>query len=106
MEAMQQGRDFTAKLIAALDHPEPETRARAAFILDLRREACSVEPLMRVVCRAEDPFLVEAAIEALGRIGDPRCRKVLEAALDRWTLRVRLAARQALSCFEKGNERH
>lgn len=106
MEAMQQGRDFTAKLIAALDHPEPETRARAALILGLRREACSVKPLMRVVCRAEDAFLVEAAIEALGRIGDPRCRKVLEAALDRGTLRVRLAARQVLASLEERNERH
>lgn len=29
MEAVQQSRDFVEKLIAALDHPEPETRARA-----------------------------------------------------------------------------
>lgn len=89
MEAIQQGRDFVDKLIAALDHPEAETRTRAALILGLR---------------AEDAFMVEAAIESLARIGDARCREVLEAALDRGTLRVRRAARQALASLEKRNE--
>ena len=98
-EAVQQRRDFVDKLIAALDHPEPETRARAALILGLRGEARGVEPLMRVVCRSDDASLVEAAIEALGRIGDPRCRKVIEAALGRGTLRVRQAARHVLASF-------
>jgi len=34
MEAVQRRREFVAKLIAALDHPEPETRARAAVAND------------------------------------------------------------------------
>lgn len=105
MEAVQQGRDFVGKLVAALDHPEPETRARATLILGLRGEARGVEALMRVVCRSEDASLVEAAIEALGRIGDRRCRKVIEAALGRGTLRVRQAARQVLASLEECNER-
>jgi HEAT repeat protein len=105
MEAVQQGRDFVGKLVAALDHPEPETRARAALILGLRGEARGVEPLMRVVCGSEDASLVEAAIQALGRIGDPRCRMVIEAALGRGTLRVRQAARQVLDSLEERHER-
>ncbi len=104
MEAVQRSRDFGEKLIAALDHPEPETRARAALILGLRGEARGVEPLMRVVCRSEDASLVEAAIAALGRIGDPRCRRVLEATASRGTVRVRLAARRVLAALETSPE--
>jgi HEAT repeat protein len=94
VEAVQGQRDFVEKLIAALDHPEPETRARAALNLGLRGDARGVEPLMRVVCRSEDPSLVEVAIEALARIGDARCHKVAEAALSRGALRVWRAARE------------
>lgn len=85
MEAIQQGRDFVEKLIAALKHPEPETRARSALILRLRKDRRGVEPLMRVVRESEDSGLVEAA-------------------LDRGTLRVRRVARQALASLEKRNE--
>lgn len=56
-----------------------------------------MEPLMRVVCQAKDAYVVEAAVEALGRIGDPRSRSAIEVAACRGTLRVRLAARQALT---------
>jgi HEAT repeat protein len=106
VEAVQGQRDFVEKLIAALNHPEPETRARAALILGLRKEKRAVEPLLRVVREGKDASLMEAALEALGRLGEPRCRAALETAAIRGTLRVRLAARQALYCFEKGNERH
>lgn len=96
MEAVQRGRDFVDKLIAALDHPEPGTRARAAMILGLRRERRGAAALMRVVRKGKDAFLVEAAIEALGRIGDPGSRDAIEAAALDGTLRVRGAARRAL----------
>jgi HEAT repeat protein len=105
METVQQGRDFAEKLIAALDHPEPETRARAALILGLRGEKRGIEPLIRVVREGKDASLMEAALEALGRLGEPRCRAVLETATIRGTLRVRLAARQALASLEECDER-
>jgi HEAT repeat protein len=97
MEAVQAQRDFVDKLIAALDHPEPETRARAAIILGLRRERRAVARLVRAVREGRDASLVEAAIEALGRIGDPACRGAVERASTHGTLRVRHAARQALA---------
>jgi HEAT repeat protein len=99
MQAVQAQRDFVDKLIAALDHPEPETRARAALILGLRREERGIDPLVRVVRQGEDAHLVEAAVEALGRIGDPRCRPALQAVASRGTVRVRRAARRALACL-------
>ena len=97
MEAVQQGRDYVDKLIAALGHPEPETRARAALILGLRRETRGVDPLIRVLRQAHDASLVEVAIVALGRIGDPRSREVIEGVGIRSSLRVRQAARLALA---------
>ena len=97
MGAVQAVRDVVDKLIAALDHPEPETRARAALILELRQESRGAKPLMRVVAEAADAYLLECTVEALGRIGDPRCRPVLESVLVRGSLRVRLAARRALT---------
>jgi HEAT repeat protein len=105
MEAVQQGRDFVDKLIAALDHPEPETRARAALILGLRGERRGVAPLMRIVREAKDALLMEAAVQALGRIGDPRCRAALETVAVRGPLRVRLSARRALAVLEEDDER-
>jgi HEAT repeat protein len=100
MEAVQAQRDFVDKLIAALDHPEPETRARAASILGRRRETRGVDALIRVVRQARDPSLVEVAIEALGRIGDPRSREAIEWVATRGTLRVREAARQVLATLK------
>jgi HEAT repeat protein len=105
MERVQESRGFVDKLIAALDHPEPETRARAALILGLRREKRAVEPLLRVLREGTDASLMEAAIEALGRIGDRRCRAALETVAIRGSLRVRLAARKALASLEEDNER-
>lgn len=105
MEAVQRGRDFVEKLIAALDHPEPETRARAALILGLRGERRGVAALVRAVREGRDPFLVEAAVEALGRIGDAGSRGAIEAAALHGTLSVRRAARRALAVLEKDDER-
>jgi HEAT repeat protein len=56
-----------------------------------------VDALIRVVRQAHDASLVEIAIEALGRIGDPACRGAVERASTHGTLRVRHAARQALA---------
>jgi len=104
MEAVQRGRDFVDKLIAALDHPEPETRSRAALILGLRRETRGLEALIRVVRQARDASLVEVAIEALSRIGDPACRGTVERAATHGTVRVRQAARRALALLSAGVE--
>jgi len=88
--------DYVDKLIAALKHPEPTTPIRAAWILGERRETRAVEPLMRVVRECHDPFIVEAAVEALGKIGDPRCREILHTAALHGAVRVREKARTAL----------
>ena len=61
--------DYTDKLIAALRHKEPMTPMRAACILGERREPKAVPALTKIVGKGKDAFVVESAVEALGKIG-------------------------------------
>jgi Co/Zn/Cd efflux system component len=45
------------------------TPVRAAWILGERREQKAVPALTKIARKAKDPFLVESAVEALGKIG-------------------------------------
>jgi len=87
---------FAEKLRAALHHSEPQTRVRAAWILGERKEVSGVPDLMAVVVEADDAFVAEAAVEALGKIGAPEAIAVLEQAQKQGTVRVRRAAHRAL----------
>jgi len=95
--ARQARSDYTEKLIAALRHPEPTTPVRAAWILGERRERAAVEPLCRLVRDSSDAFLVESAVEALGKIGDARAVTALEWARRHPSPRVRQGAELALA---------
>lgn len=90
-------RPFVEKLRRALNHPEPETAMRAAWILGERREQSGVDDLIRTLDKASDSFVVEAAAEALGKIRDPKARDSLCHAEARGPVRVRRAAGKALS---------
>ncbi len=88
--------DYVSKLIAALGHEEPETSVRAAWILGELREARAAGPLMRLVERSSDPYILGAAVEALGRIGDPQAASILTQVLGSSFLLVRQEAAEAL----------
>jgi HEAT repeat protein len=96
VEALSRERTYVDKLIAALEHPEPETPLRAAWLLGKLRATEALPALIRVVERTSDPYLAEAAVEALGQIGDGAARPVLERAARQGALRVRQAAERAL----------
>lgn len=96
VERLSSERSYIQKLIAALKHPEPETPVRAAWLLGQLRATEAVPALMRVVQESPDPYLVEAAVEALGQIGDPACRATLVWAAREGAVRVRRAAVEAL----------
>jgi HEAT repeat protein len=100
VERLASARAYPAKLIAALDHPEPTTRVRAAWILGIRRERSAVARLTRLVLESEDPYLVEAAVEALGRIGDRAGLRAVAFAARHGGARVRERARQAIDLIE------
>lgn len=88
--------DYTEKLIAALRHKEPMTPVRAAWILGERREEEAVPALTKIVRKARDPFLVESAVEALGKIGGSAATSTVRAATQHSSLRVRVKARDLL----------
>lgn len=60
---------FIDKLIAALQHPEPTTPIRAAWILGQRRDKKAIQPLYSLASRSTDGYVKAAAIEALLAIG-------------------------------------
>jgi len=90
------GENFVDKLIAALGHPEPLTRRRAAWILGELHERRALDPLIMAVETSTDPDLLEGAVEAMGKIGDERAVDSLAGLLSRSYLSVRLKVVEAL----------
>lgn len=90
---------YPAKLVAALDHPEPQTAVRAATILGERRERDALPALVRTLERTDDMVLAEAVCRALGCIGDDSAVPALSRALVSGALPVRLAAVRALTAI-------
>jgi HEAT repeat protein len=88
--------DYIDKLIAALRHNEPTTPVRAAWILGERREQKAVSALAKIVKKASDAFLVESAVEALGKIGGSAATAAVRPAAHHSSLRVRVKARNVL----------
>ena len=92
---------YEEKLIWALRHPEPTTPIRAATILGERRALAAVEPLIAVALSTRDFYLQEAAVIALGQIGDRRAQPCLERLSREGAVRVRQAAQRALASLAK-----
>ena|SRR5713101_586602 len=97
--------DYIDKLIAALRHKEPTTSLRAAWILGERREQKAVPPLIKIVKKANDAFLVESAVEALGKIGGSAVTTAVRGATQHSSLRVRVKARDVLKQLASRNSR-
>lgn len=88
---------YKEKLIKALSHPEPQTPVRAAWLLGELEAREAVPQLIRAVQASADPYLQEAAVEALGKIGDLGALPVLMAiAQGQGYVKVRLAAVEAI----------
>ncbi len=83
----------------ALDDPEPLVVEMAAWALGEQGAGAALDALAEVATRHEDPLCREAAVAALGAIGDPRGLPTVLAALDdRPAIRRRAAA--ALAAFD------
>jgi len=87
-------------LVAALDDPDPVVVVHAAWFLGERRAALAVSKLETVARHHEDVRCREAAVAALGAIGDPAGLEAVLAAAseDRPTVRRRAAV--ALAGFD------
>lgn len=91
-------RDVLALVQACLDDPEPLVVDAAAFALGEHPDTSSVEALCRCATH-EDPRCREAAVAALGAIGDERGLATIIAALED-KAPVRRRAVVALANFE------
>ena len=90
-------KSYEEKLIVALRHPEPTVPIRAATILGELRPQAAVEPLIDIATSVDDPYIQEAAVVALGQIGDLRALACLNHLSRRGAIRVRAAAERALT---------
>lgn len=91
---------YEEKLIRALHHPEPTVPVRTATILGELGSRAAVEPLIEVALSSGDPYIQEAAVVALGRIGDSKALPCLTRLSREGSLRVRIAADQTIKLLE------
>lgn len=94
------GQSYEEKLILALRHPEPTVPIRAAAILGELRSRTAVEPLIDIATSSKDPYIQEAAVDALRDIGDRRALSCFDHLSREGAVRVRAAAEHALKALE------
>lgn len=98
---MDDPRTFDQKLVAALNHPLPETRGRICRLIGQRGMRDAFSDLVHRLDDA-DLHVRMAAVLALGDLGDERALPLLErASVDRSFL-IRRAAQQALRRLGSG----
>jgi HEAT repeat protein len=96
------GRDYVAKLRNALAHPIAETRRRAIYLLGEKRMEEAVGQLIEIVDQENDPFVVEEAVAALGKIRGAMAMEALLRAARHKSFLVR--ARAIHSLVEAGGD--
>ncbi|MGO8822422.1 MAG: HEAT repeat domain-containing protein [Desulfomonilaceae bacterium] len=67
--AFWSGKDYVDRLIVALDHPVKSTVARAVWILGKLEAEKAVPPLISLIEKTKDIYLIRATARALGEIG-------------------------------------
>ena len=86
-------RDYDARLVWALEHPDGATAVRAAGVLAARGKSLAIEPLGRMSQRTDDPYRAAAAVRALRAFSDdPVAAALLDAARSHPSVIVRRAA--------------
>jgi HEAT repeat protein len=99
------GQSYEEKLLQALYHPEPTVPVRAATILGELASTTAVEPLIQLAALTCDLYIQEAAVAALGRIGDARALPLLNQLRREGALRVRISANQAIRALTRETNR-
>ena len=98
-EVIGAGHGGTAPLARLLDDPDASVVEVAAWACGERPEAARAELVAALATGHDDPLVREAAVAALGAIGDPRSLPaVLAATRDKATVRRRAVI--ALAAFE------
>jgi HEAT repeat protein len=94
---------FTAKLVQALSHPEPETQMRAVYLLGETKAVSAFGALVQLYRNTTDLFLQAEVIKAADKIGGDSAFSLLIEALGHRSYIVRREAATALTKYpEKG----
>ena len=93
------GSDYVERLIHALDHPEPNTRATAALILGKIGDQRALDALCSKAETSKDMTLLEAIAEALGHFPSQKAIDALAHLLRTSWLPVRVKAAESLKQF-------
>lgn len=94
-------KSYEEKLILALHHPEPTVPVRAAAILGELRSHAAVESLLDLARDSLDPYIQEAAADALRQIGDECVLPCLFRLSQNGAVRVRVAAKNAIKAIKE-----
>lgn len=105
IEAFYEERDFFQKLIVALKNPEPETPVRAATILGMIGDRRAVAPLIEVLKKSCDYYIMRSIISALGMLGGKDARQVIEMYLCHRSVIVRKAALDAMKRLDSNKDK-
>jgi HEAT repeat protein len=62
-------KDHLEKLIFALNHPEPSTPIRAAWLLGKNKDPRAVHALIDLFRRTDDIYIAKSTVAALGELG-------------------------------------
>lgn len=90
------GNDYVERLIHALDHPEPNTRALAALLLGKIGDERALTALCVKAKTSKDMALLEAIAEALGNFYSPDAKDALMHLSQSPWLTVRVKASESL----------
>jgi HEAT repeat protein len=72
-----ESKDYVERLIVALNHPEKETPLHAALLLGRLKDVRAVQPLIELINRGSDVYIVREAVHALGEINTTESREFL-----------------------------
>jgi HEAT repeat protein len=88
-------RTYEQKLVAALNHPLSETRARICWVLGQKKVVGAVPHLLHILVDP-DLFVRVAALQALGENGDERALPALERFAADESVLIQAAAQEAV----------
>lgn len=89
-------RTYVEKIVAALQHPLPQARARICWLIGENRIHAAVPQLMEIAEGDPDIYVQKAAVDALGTISDPRSNALLRTISENNNRFLAVAAGESL----------
>ena len=99
-------RSYEDKLMAALEHPLPEARARICWLLGENNIRSAVPKLMHAAAHDPDLFVKKSAIEALVVLRDPRSYSLLQQISEGGNHFLQAAAKKILEDIDSTKGSH